>query len=72
MRTQTATDSVVVPIMKKVALTELTEMTCKWPVGDPTQDDFYFCGCDAPENSPYCGYHAKLAYQPASDRRRAG
>ena len=47
-------------------------MTCKWPVGDPTQDDFYFCGCDAPENSPYCSYHAKLAYQPASERRRAG
>ena len=65
-------DNVVVPIMKKVALTELTEMTCKWPVGDPTQGDFYFCGCDAPENTPYCSYHAKLAYQPASDRRRAG
>ncbi|MEO1988423.1 MAG: GcrA family cell cycle regulator [Martelella sp.] len=62
----------VVPIMKKVALTELTEMTCKWPVGDPTQDDFYFCGCDAKDNSPYCSYHAKLAYQPVSDRRRAG
>ena len=69
-RPQSSPDNVV-PIMKKVALTELTEMTCKWPVGDPTQDDFYFCGCDAPENTPYCTYHAKLAYQPASERRRA-
>jgi len=65
------TDNNVVPIMRKIALTELTEMTCKWPVGDPTQEDFYFCGCDASENSPYCKYHAKLAYQPVNERRRA-
>ncbi|WP_180898296.1 GcrA family cell cycle regulator [Martelella soudanensis] len=71
-RQQPTPNNVVVPIMKKVALTELTEMTCKWPVGDPTQDDFYFCGCEAPENTPYCSYHAKLAYQPVSERRRAG
>ncbi|MBB4123816.1 GcrA family cell cycle regulator [Martelella radicis] len=69
---KTAPDNNVVPIMRKIALTDLTERTCKWPVGDPTQDDFYFCGCESPENSPYCKYHAKLAYQPASDRRRAG
>ncbi|AJY45697.1 GcrA family cell cycle regulator [Martelella endophytica] len=62
---------VVVPIMRKIALTELTERTCKWPVGDPTADDFFFCGCESPENSPYCSYHAKLAYQPVSERRRA-
>jgi GcrA cell cycle regulator len=29
---------------KKVSLMELTERTCKWPVGDPAQDDFWFCG----------------------------
>ena len=67
-----APDNNVVPIMRKIALTDLTERTCKWPVGDPTQEDFYFCGCESPENSPYCKYHAKLAYQPVSDRRRAG
>ena len=68
---KTQPGNVVVPIMRKIALTELTERTCKWPVGDPTQEDFYFCGCESPENSPYCSYHAKLAYQPVSERRRA-
>jgi GcrA cell cycle regulator len=63
--------NVVVPISRKLALTELTERTCKWPVGDPLTDDFHFCGCESPDNSPYCTYHAKLAYQPVHDRRKA-
>ncbi|SFA98158.1 GcrA cell cycle regulator [Rhizobium sp. NFR07] len=63
--------NVVLPISRKLALTELTERTCKWPVGDPLTDDFHFCGCESPDNSPYCTYHAKLAYQPVHDRRKA-
>jgi GcrA cell cycle regulator len=63
--------NVVLPISKRLTLTELTERTCKWPVGDPLKDDFHFCGCESPENSPYCKFHAKLAYQPVSERRRA-
>jgi GcrA cell cycle regulator len=63
--------NVVVPISRRLGLTELTERTCKWPVGDPLKDDFHFCGCEARDASPYCGYHAKLAYQPVHDRRRA-
>ena len=27
---------------KKIGLMELTERTCKWPVGDPATDDFWF------------------------------
>lgn len=62
--------NVVVPISKRLVLTELTERTCKWPVGDPLKDDFHFCGCDAGDSSPYCAYHQKLAYQPVHERRR--
>ncbi len=29
---------------KRLTLMELTERTCKWPVGDPATDDFWFCG----------------------------
>ncbi|CAD7043062.1 GcrA cell cycle regulator [Pseudorhizobium halotolerans] len=64
-------NNVVVPISRKLALTDLTERTCKWPMGDPLKDDFHFCGVDASEASPYCGYHARLAYQPVADRRKA-
>ena len=63
--------NVVVPISRRLALTELTERTCKWPIGDPLKEDFHFCGCESPDSSPYCGYHARLAYQPVHDRRRA-
>ena len=63
--------NVVVPISRRLGLTELTERTCKWPVGDPLKDDFHFCGCESPDNSPYCSYHQKLAYQPINERRRA-
>jgi GcrA cell cycle regulator len=54
----------------KLELTQLTEQTCKWPVGDPATEDFYFCGHEPKEGSPYCPYHYRLAYQPVADRRR--
>lgn len=63
--------NVVVPISRRLELTQLTERTCKWPNGDPLAEDFNFCGNDVGESGPYCGYHSRLAYQPAAERRRA-
>lgn len=68
---RTRSSDVVVPIARKLGLTDLTERTCKWPVGDPLKDDFHFCGNESPDSSPYCTYHQKLAYQPVHERRRA-
>lgn len=64
-------NNTVLPASRRLSLTDLTERTCKWPVGDPMTDEFHFCGCDSQDNSPYCKYHAKLAYQPVNERRRA-
>lgn len=64
-------ENVVVPISRHLQLVELTERTCKWPNGDPLSEDFHFCGNDAAETGPYCKYHARVAFQPASERRRA-
>jgi len=44
---------------------------CKWPIGDPSSDDFTFCGRRASE-SPYCVEHARVAYQPAQAKKRSG
>lgn len=63
--------NVVIPISRRLALTELTERTCKWPVGDPLKEDFHFCGCDSGDASPYCSFHRKMAYQPVAERRKA-
>ena len=65
------TENVVVPISRKLELVQLTETTCKWPNGDPLSEDFSFCGNEAGESGPYCTYHSRLAYQPASERRRS-
>lgn len=61
---------VVVPMSRNLSLIQLTERTCKWPNGDPLAEDFSFCGNEAGESGPYCSYHARVAYQPASERRR--
>lgn len=64
-------ENVVVPISRRLQLVQLSENTCKWPNGDPLTEDFSFCGNDAGDSGPYCGYHAKIAFQPASERRRS-
>ena len=63
-------ENVVVPISRRLQLVQLSERTCKWPNGDPLTEDFSFCGNDAAETGPYCGYHARIAFQPAAERRR--
>lgn len=63
-------ENVVVPISRRLHLVELTERTCKWPNGDPLSEEFHFCGNDSAETGPYCSYHARVAFQPAADRRR--
>ena len=54
---------------KKISLMELTERTCKWPVGDPSTDDFWFCGLPSQTGKPYCEAHVGVAFQPMSSRR---
>ena len=62
---------VVVPITEPVTILELRDSMCRWPIGDPTQADFRFCGArKTPGDGPYCGCHAAIAYQPQPDRRR--
>jgi GcrA cell cycle regulator len=54
---------------KKLTLLELTERTCKWPVGDPATPDFWFCGLPTQTGKPYCEAHVGVAFQPMNSRR---
>jgi GcrA cell cycle regulator len=54
----------------KITILHLSEKTCKWPIGDPGNEDFCFCGHTPREGAPYCEYHARLAYQAPQDRNR--
>ncbi len=55
---------------ERVTIMELREGMCRWPIGDPTSPEFRFCGARSDIGSPYCDHHARIAYQPAADRRR--
>jgi GcrA cell cycle regulator len=54
---------------KRLNLMELTERTCKWPIGDPATEDFWFCGLGVQSGKPYCEAHVAVAFQPMSSRR---
>ncbi len=54
---------------KRLDLMQLTERTCKWPIGDPATEDFWFCGHPCQPGKPYCEAHVAVAFQPMSSRR---
>ena len=43
---------------------------CRWPIGDPGEPEFHFCGRKSCGTLPYCEHHARMAYQPVQARRR--
>ena len=46
---------------------------CKWPIGDPSTDEFSFCGRrTGGDEGPYCREHAQIAYQPQPKRTKRG
>ncbi len=45
-------------------LEELDENSCKWPIGHPNEDSFYFCGRSSLKDFSYCKLHLLYAYQP--------
>ncbi len=63
-------EDVVIPFSERVTIMELRESMCRWPMGDPSTAEFRYCGGKSGVGMPYCSYHAKIAYQPAADRRR--
>ena len=60
----------VIPKEERKTLLQLTEKTCKWPIGDPGDEEFHFCGRNSSPSMPYCEHHARIAYQPLHERRR--
>ena len=59
----------IIPMGQRRTLLELTENTCRWPIGDPSGAEFFFCGGQPISSLPYCSFHSRIAYQPAAARR---
>ena len=52
-------------------LEELDESSCKWPIGHPEEESFYFCGRSSLKDFSYCKLHLLYAYQPKGKKEEA-
>ena len=52
-----------------IRLVELDSHTCRWPIGDPRDDDFCFCGKKVHAGQTYCDEHSQVAYVKAGIRK---
>ena len=50
-------------------LTDLDNHTCRWPLGDPKDENFHFCGRRVKVGQTYCEEHAALAYVKPSNKK---
>lgn len=53
-----------------IKLSALSPNTCRFPRGDPRDEDFEFCGDTAVTGRPYCAHHCRIAYEPPRTRAR--
>ena len=53
-------------------LEELTEKTCKWPIGHPNEESFYFCGRSPIKGYSYCRLHVLYSFQIRGDNKEDG
>lgn len=66
-------DSRPSPIKRRkpgATILELTDRMCKWPIGDPRDNEFRFCGKQSVTGLPYCNDHCSKAYQQSSPRKK--
>jgi GcrA cell cycle regulator len=58
-------DDHAIPQEQRKSLFDLTDETCRWPVGDVGTPEFFFCGATTQSDRPYCSAHCQRA---SSDR----
>ena len=51
----------IVSLHEGITLTDLKPCSCRWPVGDPSTDDFRYCGAQTSPGDTYCAAHAEVA-----------
>ena len=55
--------------MDRCSLLELAHGKCRWPINDPADEDFSFCGNDVAAGMSYCAGHVRMAYRLTPRRR---
>lgn len=54
---------------ERIKLVDLDSHTCRWPLGDPRDEDFCFCGKKVRAGQTYCDEHSMVAYVKANSKR---
>ena len=49
-------------------LEELNDKNCRWPIGHPDENNFYFCGRKSLSDFSYCKLHILYAFQPKNKK----
>ena len=60
----------MIPQAQRCTIMDLTDSTCRWPIGNPGDKDFFFCGAPPRGLLPYCDHHMRAGYVPRSNLRR--
>ena len=63
-------EDVVIPMSDMVTIMELRESMCRWPRRRSHDAGIPLLRIEDADGGPYCNHHARIAYQPAQDRRR--
>jgi GcrA cell cycle regulator len=58
----------VIPLEQRKSIETLMAHDCRWPIGDPQNADFHFCGKQKVDGHPYCDFHVRRANQPTRPR----
>ena len=56
--------------MNPTSFADIRDGLCRWPLGEPEDSDFKFCGRKCAEGMIYCTEHHSLAYQPLNQTRQ--
>lgn len=57
----------LIPFVQRKTLLTLGPRDCRWPVGDPQAEDFFYCGAEKSGNGSYCAAHRHRALRPPRD-----
>jgi GcrA cell cycle regulator len=61
-------DDLKIPRRERKTINTLLPGDCRWPLGDPRDRDFHFCGKQRVDGHPYCEFHMHRGFQPARAR----
>ena len=52
-----------IPRLQRRTFAQLNRAACRWPIGDPSHPDFFFCGAPRSAGKPFCPAHCERAYR---------